>query len=102
MFNQNKNAIKEIALREQQDFVDKIFLIESSITHKGVTLRQLWLWQCDLYLSFEDIEATSLGEIKMVWQIQFCGKDKSGPCCGRWRQQGSLADWSMVTYSTYL
>ena len=33
----HKNAILEIALREQQDFVDKIFLIESSITHKGVT-----------------------------------------------------------------
>ena len=26
----------EIALREQQEFVDKIFLIESSFTHKGV------------------------------------------------------------------
>ena len=30
------NFIAEIALREQQDFVDKIFLIESSFTHKGV------------------------------------------------------------------
>ena len=28
----------EIALREQQDFVDKIFLIESSFTHKGVRI----------------------------------------------------------------
>ena len=29
----------EIALSEQQDFVDKIFLIESSFTHKGVRIR---------------------------------------------------------------
>ena len=29
-------AFAEIALREQQEFVDKIFLIESSFTHKGV------------------------------------------------------------------
>ena len=29
----------EIALSEQQDFVDKIFLIESSFTHKGVRKR---------------------------------------------------------------
>ena len=26
----------EIALREQQDLVDKIFLVESSATHRGV------------------------------------------------------------------
>ena len=26
----------EIALKEQQDMVDKIFLVESSATHKGV------------------------------------------------------------------
>jgi hypothetical protein len=29
--------ILEIALKEQQDLVDKIFLVESSATHKGVS-----------------------------------------------------------------
>ena len=28
--------ILEIALREQQDLVDKIFLVESSASHRGV------------------------------------------------------------------
>ena len=27
----------EVALKEQQDFVDKIFLVETSATHKGVS-----------------------------------------------------------------
>ena len=29
--------VLEIALREQQDLVDKIFLVESSATHRGVS-----------------------------------------------------------------
>ena len=29
--------VLEIALREQQDMVDKIFLVESSQTHRGVS-----------------------------------------------------------------
>ena len=28
--------VLEIALKEQQDLVDKIFLVESSVTHRGV------------------------------------------------------------------
>ena len=28
----------EIALKEQQDMVDKIFLVESSVSHKGVNI----------------------------------------------------------------
>ena len=32
--------VLEIALREQQDLVDKIFLVESSATHRGVRLFQ--------------------------------------------------------------
>ena len=27
----------EVALKEQQDMVDKIFIVESSATHKGVS-----------------------------------------------------------------
>ena len=30
--------VLEIALREQQDLVDKIFLVESSATHRGVRI----------------------------------------------------------------
>ena len=30
--------ILEIALREQQDLVDKIFIVESSASHKGVSV----------------------------------------------------------------
>ena len=32
--------VLEIALREQQDLVDKIFLVESSATHRGVIIFQ--------------------------------------------------------------
>ena len=48
----------EIALKEQQDMVDKIFIVESSATHKGVgnniigqtrsspdqTLKKIWFY----------------------------------------------------------
>ena len=33
--------VLEIALREQQDLVDKIFLVESSATHRGVRIFQI-------------------------------------------------------------
>ena len=29
----------EVALKEQQDMVDKIFIVESSATYKGVSIR---------------------------------------------------------------
>ena len=32
--------VLEIALQEQQDLVDKIFLVESSATHRGVRIFQ--------------------------------------------------------------
>ena len=33
--------VLEIALKEQQDLVDKIFLVESSATHRGVRIFQI-------------------------------------------------------------
>ena len=33
--------VLEIALREQLDMVDKLFLVESTVSHRGVSLTQL-------------------------------------------------------------
>lgn len=41
LFSSNNIFLVEIALREQQEFVDKIFLIESSFTHKGVRIEEI-------------------------------------------------------------
>ena len=40
-----ESDILEIALREQQDVVDKIFIVESTVTHKAVScalISRLW------------------------------------------------------------
>ena len=37
----------EIALREQIDLVDKVFIVESSLTHKGVS-GTVWQGDCSL------------------------------------------------------
>ena len=36
--------VLEIALREQQDLVDKIFLVESSASHRGVRRFSFYRW----------------------------------------------------------
>ena len=50
----------EIALREQQDLVDKIFLVESSATHRGVCLSPFHL-RSD-HFSLSDCQTSPVGD----------------------------------------
>ena len=53
--------VLEIALREQQDLVDKIFLVESSATHRGVSLRVT----ATFHFSLADTKTSHLGETEI-------------------------------------
>ena len=53
--------VLEIALREQQDLVDKIFLVESSATHRGVRLFQNISDLIKLYFLISGGEASAVG-----------------------------------------
>ena len=63
----------EIALSEQQDFVDKIFLIESSFTHKGVRKRiegrrrVVFFVNLTIYVLVE--KTSSLGEAEVDQEV---------------------------------
>ena len=50
----------EIALREQQDLVDKIFLVESSATHRGVCLSPSHLRS--YHFSLSDCQTSPVGD----------------------------------------
>ena len=54
--------VLEIALREQQDLVDTIFLVESSATHRGVSQTDPSI---SLILSFADTKTSHLGETEV-------------------------------------
>ena len=43
----------EIALKEQQDMVDKIFIVESSVSHKGVNITNVDAFFNTLLLRYE-------------------------------------------------
>ena len=51
----------EIALREQQDMVDTIFLVESSLSHKGVTKLMFKTCQATFFL---ESQAFDVGKAK--------------------------------------
>ena len=60
----------EIALREQQDLVDKIFLVESSATHRGVCQPPSHCSSDHSFLS--DSQTSHMGETEIQPEIQFC------------------------------
>ena len=76
--------VLEIALREQQDMVDKIFLVESSQTHRGVShshrtrqrTRQMIMY------SVTDTKAAHVGETEVQQEVQLCQHHQVGSCCG--------------------
>ena len=71
----------EIALREQQDLVDKIFLVESSATHRGVRQPPSQLSFDQLLIS--DTQTSHMGETEIQPEIQFCELEQAGSrCCG--------------------
>ena len=65
--------VLEIALREQQDLVDKIFLVESSATHRGVRIFQNISEYFRLYQFFvtSGSEASLVGNCEVGGEIQF-------------------------------
>ena len=65
-----KYYLLEIALRQQQHFVDKIFLIESSFTHKGVRMNiriRVFLFNLNIYVLVK--KTSSLGEAEVDQEV---------------------------------
>ena len=57
----------EIALHEQLDLVDKIFVVEATVTHKGVRNYKLLM---AIHMSIPDAQATDVGEAEVLKEIQ--------------------------------
>ena len=57
----------EIALHEQLDLVDKIFVVEATVTHKGV---RHYKSLTAIHLSIPDAQTTDVGEAEVPKEIQ--------------------------------
>ena len=71
----------EIALMQQQDLVDKIFIVESSASHKGVR-QQGVCEEAALVTVFTGTQATGVGKSQVQPKVFFCEHKQSNPCCG--------------------
>ena len=59
----------EIALKEQMDVLDKIFIVESTVTHKGVGMSFLTALRYSQIIISSDAKTSHVGEIKIHQKI---------------------------------
>ena len=72
--------VLEIALKQQHDLVDKIFLVESSSSHRGVSLSP-YLILLKILQIFSDKQNADVGKTEVFSKIQFCRQTKSSAYC---------------------